>query len=125
MNQETKKRGWLREGENGFTLIELLIAIVVAGILTTVAIVGIGSLADNGKNSACQATADAAKAAAAVYYANNSNAYPANFTAMISGKELDNSAGLQDGGLTLSNGSKWTVTMTPGSGTTSPTFACS
>ena len=31
---ETKKRGWLREGENGFTLIELLIAIVVAvGVL--------------------------------------------------------------------------------------------
>ncbi|HEY7137711.1 MAG TPA: prepilin-type N-terminal cleavage/methylation domain-containing protein [Acidimicrobiia bacterium] len=125
MNQETKKRGWLREGDDGFTLIELLIAIVVAGILTTVAIVGIGSLADNGKSSACKATADAAKAASAVYYANNDSAYPANFTAMISGGELDNSAGLTDGGLTLKNGTKWTVTMTAGSGNTAPTFTCS
>lgn len=123
MNQETKKRGWLREGEDGFTLIELLIAIVVAGILTTVAIVGIGSLSDNGKSSACKATADAAKAASAVYYANNDGAYPANFTAMISGGELDNSAGLTDGGLTLKNGTKWTVTMAVGSG--APTFTCS
>ena len=121
---ETKKRGWVREGENGFTLIELLIAIVVAGILTTVAIIGIGSLADNGKSSACKATADAAKAASAVFYANSAtNAYPTSFTDLINGKELDNSAGLVDGGSTLTNTGKWTVTMA-GGGATAPTFTC-
>ena len=56
--------------EQGFTLIELLIAIVVVGILTAVAIVGIAGLTDNGEDSACAATEDAAKAAQAVYYAN-------------------------------------------------------
>ena len=56
--------------DEGFTLIELLIAIVVVGILTAVVIVGIGGLTDTGKKSACQASRDAAKAAAAVHYNN-------------------------------------------------------
>ena len=58
--QEQDKR------EQGFTLIELLIAIVVVGILTAVAIVGIAGLTNKGNSSACSATLDAAKSAAAV-----------------------------------------------------------
>ena len=69
--------------EQGFTLIELLVAIVVVGILTAVAIVGIGGLTDKGTKSACAATVDAVKAAQAVHFA-NTGTYPANFGVMLS-----------------------------------------
>ena len=47
--------------EQGFTLIELLVAIVVVGILTAVAIVGIGGLTNKGNNAACSTSVDAAR----------------------------------------------------------------
>src|SRR5260370_470764 len=90
--------------EQGFTLIELLVAIVVVGILTAVAIVGIAGLTNKGTKSACAATQDAIQTAQSVHFA-NSNAYPANFDQMInpaapaqpelvlSGGATDNAAG--------------------------------
>ena len=68
--------------EQGFTLIELLVSIVVVGILTAVAIVGIAGLTNKGSKSACAATADAIQSAQAVHFT-NSNTYPANFTDML------------------------------------------
>jgi type IV pilus assembly protein PilA len=114
-----------RKHQDGFTLIELLIAIVVVGILTAVAIVGIGGLVNNGSASACQASADAAKAATAVHFA-NSNAYPATFGAMTgtSPKELDVPAGVTVNATTLVKGSSWTLTMN-GAGTSAISYACS
>ena len=70
--------------EQGFTLIELLVAIVVVGILTAVAIVGIGGLTNKGNNAACSTSVDAARAASAVYYA-NTGTYAGDFDALTGG----------------------------------------
>ena len=72
-----------RRKEEGFTLIELLVAIVVVGILTAVAIVGIAGLTNKGTKSACAATQDAIQTAQGVHFA-NSGSYPANFGVMLS-----------------------------------------
>ena len=68
-----------QEREQGFTLIELLIAIVVVGILTAVAIVGIASLTNNGEDVGVCDDQESAKAAQAVYFADHA-ALPAPAT---------------------------------------------
>ena len=110
--------------EEGFTLIELLIAIVVVGILTAVVIVGIGGLNDTGKTGACQASLDAAKAGAAVHYA-NTGGYPTNFNAMVTHAprpELDLGSGVEMSTTTVANdtiahGTDWSIVMLGGVGT--------
>ena len=119
-----------QEREQGFTLIELLIAIVVVGILTAVAIVGIGGLTDNGKTAACQATADAAKAASAVFYANSTtNSFPTTFTQMDGTGTpatvvLDIPSSVTKTNPTLLTGKNWTLLMVAGGGGAAPTFTC-
>ena len=125
-----------RGSDEGFTLIELLIAIVVIGVLSAVVIVGIGGLTNSGKAAACGASADAAKAATAVYYANNNGTYPATFAAMTGAvpKILEFAAGVTPASATELDGSGWKLTMTPGAVAaagppvvvaTPPTYACS
>jgi type IV pilus assembly protein PilA len=124
MNKYMEKRN-----EKGFTLIELLIAIVVVGILAAVAIVGIGGLTNTGGKSACVATADAAKAASAAYYADQSpNAWPTDFAVMTGGTppvlELQSGVTVATTNVandTLTNGSWKLVGTFPGT-TTAPTF---
>src|SRR5437762_10809448 len=124
MSQYLEKRN-----EKGFTLIELLIAIVVVGILAAVAIVGIGGLTNTGGKSACKASADAATASAAAYYANQTpNAYPTKITDMTTASATNTppvysaptGAAFNAGGTTMTVGS-WTMTMV-GGGATQPTF---
>ena len=117
--------------EQGFTLIELLIAIVVVGVLTAVAIVGIGGLVDNGKTAACKASADAAKSASAVFYANSPSpgAFPVDFHDLIApNKVYDIPTGVTPNpppaGTVALAGKGWTLTMTPGTATVAPVFTC-
>ena len=120
MSQYIEKRE-----EQGFTLIELLIAIVVVGILTAVAIVGIAGLTDKGTKSACAATADAISAAQAVHFANN-NAYPANFTAMTAPAAgqpelvLSGGATLNAAGDTITGNGGWTIAVNAAGTATTP-----
>jgi prepilin-type N-terminal cleavage/methylation domain-containing protein len=110
-----------RREEKGFTLIELLIAIVVVGVLTAVAIVGIAGLTDEGQSSACAATEDAAKAAQAVHYANalpnDTTPYPTTFNDMVNANppqlELSGSATVINAGTAI-QGDGWILTGVAG-----------
>jgi prepilin-type N-terminal cleavage/methylation domain-containing protein len=116
--------------EHGFTLVELLIAIVVAGVLAAVAVVAITGVIDKGETSACQASADAAKAASSVFYANSTpSAFPADFHVLTTPKvlyEIPDDVTPQApavGDVTLV-GKGWTLQMTPGTATDPPVFSC-
>jgi len=109
--------------ELGFTLVELLLAIVVVGILTAVALVGISGLTDTAKKATCQTTLDASRAAVVSYYSSqNPHVYPATFDVMTAGARphLVLQGGIQHpSALTLSSGgnpTKWTITLDPTTG---------
>ena len=111
MEQEKKKR------EGGFTLIELLVAIVVVGILTAVAIVGIGGLTSTAHKASCKATMDAARAGVAAYYAAQTpNAYPDTFGSMQTQNDLTLQGGVSGTGTDLTNASPATWTISLGAG---------
>jgi prepilin-type N-terminal cleavage/methylation domain-containing protein len=115
-----------RYGENGFTLIELLITLLVAGILTAVAIVGVGGLINTGGKSACQVSQDAATRSSVAYYANQTPAvYPTTVQALATATPVVYSA---PAGATYAAGKMqvgtWTLSITAGGGATLPTFTC-
>ena len=112
-----------RKDEHGFTLVELLVAIVVVGILTATAIVGIAGLTDTAKKATCQTTLDASRAAVISYYSSKSpHAYPADFDVMTAGTNPDLvlQGGVQHPSpLVISSGGnpeKWTITLDPATG---------
>ena len=119
--------------DKGFTLVEILIAIVLVGILSAVAVVGISNLVSKGGTSACTATADAAKAGSAVYFASN-QAYPADFLALTTPANaapmtMPTSVTASGGGAIVAttkvvkSGTAWTLTMD--TATSPPSFTCS
>lgn len=114
----------IKRREDGFTLVEILIAIVVVGVLAAVAIIGINSLTKTGSDSACKSSADAANAAAAAYFAANSNTWPTSIAQMVTGGQYVTPSGANVSGTTMTVGS-WTLTMTGASGTAGPRFTCS
>jgi prepilin-type N-terminal cleavage/methylation domain-containing protein len=109
--------------DQGFTLIEIVIAIVLVGILSAVAVIGIGSLTSKGNNAACTSSLDAAKAATVVHYA-AAGAYPTTLAQMTTSNPqeytLPSGVTVASSGLSTT-GATWTLTMTPGN---PPTFAC-
>ncbi len=111
--------------DTGFTLVEILIAIVLVGILSAVVVVGVGSLTEQGEESACTASLDAAKAGSIVFFAQNA-AHADDFTEMIADGALTVPSDVTATATTLSGqGGSWTLTLTPGSSGAAPTFACS
>lgn len=113
--------------DSGFTLVEILIAIVLIGVLSAVAVVGVNSLTSRGSESACEASLDAAKAATVVYFAAHDNTYPADFTELTDGTdpalELPSEASVSTDELSAEAGT-WTLTMTPGVDGAKPTYSC-
>ena len=108
--------------DGGFTLVEILIAIVLVGILSAVVVVGVGTLTDQGNDSACTASLDAAKAGSVVYFA-QSGAYPDEFTDMTAADALEPPSDVTVNATTLvADG--WTLTIA-GGGASKPTFTCS
>jgi prepilin-type N-terminal cleavage/methylation domain-containing protein len=122
--------------DKGFTLVEILVAIVLVGILSAVAVLGINGLTKSGSNSACTASADAAKAASLVYYTNTAGTYPTNFSQLTVAQNgnppllvLPSQAAIVAPAATstvVKQGTAWTLTMNlPAAGSTAgPTFSC-
>jgi prepilin-type N-terminal cleavage/methylation domain-containing protein len=108
--------------DSGFTMVEILIAIVLVGILSAVVVVGVGTLTDQGEESACTASLDASKAGSVVYFAQNSE-FPDTFPDMTGAGALEAPSDVTVADKTMT-GQGWTLTLT-GDGTAKPTFACS
>ena len=91
MKKRMKKFGLKRIGskQKGFTLIELLIVLTILAILVAVVTLALTSFIGKGEEEACSADADALQIAALAYYHDNSNTWPANGLALISGGYID------------------------------------
>jgi len=59
----------------GFTLIELLVVIAIIGILSAVVLASLNTARNKGADAAIKSNIDNARAAAELYYDNNSNSY--------------------------------------------------
>ncbi len=107
--------------DRGFTLIEILIAIVLVGLLSAVAVIGVSALTGKASRSSCDASADAARAGSAVYLV-QTGVQPTTLQAMVDAGVLALADGLalDDAGTSVV-GEGWTMTITPGP---PPTFAC-
>src|SRR5947207_2464354 len=99
-------------------------AIVVAGILAAVAIVGIGGLTNTANTTGCTASKDAATTASAAYYADNAQVWPTTFTAMTGSTPplYSPPASATVTATTVKQGG-WTLTI-GGGGASPTTFTC-
>lgn len=66
-----------RSSEGGFTLIELLVVIAILAILAAVVLFNIVGVTNRGQSVSCKTDEKSVTAAAAAYYSDHSNAWPA------------------------------------------------
>lgn len=66
----------MHKNKKGFTLVEILIVVAIIGILSSVALVGLGPLQKKGRDTRRLADMRSLQAALEIYFANNSK-YPA------------------------------------------------
>jgi prepilin-type N-terminal cleavage/methylation domain-containing protein len=119
LNQLKQKRA----ADGGFTLVELLITIVIIGILAAVVVLAIGGLTDSGEDSACQATADAAEAAAIAFYSDQTvGSWPDAWGDLVPTYMTTRSGTTVTDADTIT-GNGWTITLGAG-GTAQTTFTC-
>lgn len=110
----------------GFTLVEIVIAIVLVGVVSTVAVLGISRLTRNEAGAACAASRDAAISGSNVYLTDTAR-YPTTLlqmTAASSGSLQLSSSVIIDTAGTSARGQGWTLTMTPGISGAAPSFQC-
>ena len=113
-----------RSTDTGFTLVEILVAIVLVGILSAVAVVGVGRMIGQGSSAACSASRDAAQTAANVHFATNAS-YPSTLDDLTgAGAMTLPSSVAVDASRRVATGEGWRLTMTPGASAGPPTFAC-
>jgi general secretion pathway protein G len=100
-----------RANEDGFTLIELLIVIVILGVLSGIVVFAVGAFNNDGVVAACKSDMKNVEVASEAYYAKNNSTYATNIAALVSAGYLKEAPST----------SKYTITYTPGSGTTQAT----
>jgi short-subunit dehydrogenase len=139
--------------EPGYSLVGLLLIVVVLGLLTATAIVGVNALTDSGGVSAistttvtihggsgggtgagvssvnaCRASADAARSASTLYFANSGGNYPSKWADLTAASAplfaLAQGVVINPAKPAELEGRGWKLVMV-GGGTTVPTFTCS
>ena len=108
-----------QQRDEGFTLIELLTAIVIVGVLSAVAIVGVGGLQEKGQTAACTTSLEAATSATEIYYSVTGGQYPQTFHDLTNPPTghplLDPAPGITLTATTLEGKSGgWAITLVPG-----------
>lgn len=99
-----------RQNESGFTLIELLIVIVILGVLAGIVVFAVNAFNNDGVAAACKSDAKNVEVASEAYYA-KTGGWAANMGALVTANYLKQQP----------NSTKYTITYTPGSGTTEST----
>jgi general secretion pathway protein G len=100
----------VRETEGGFTLIELLIVIVILGVLSGIVVFAVSAFNNDGVTAACKADVKNVEVASEAFYA-KTGAWAANVAALQTANYLKQ----------VPSSTKYTITYTPGTGTTEGT----